>query len=123
MLHIDIWADFGCPACYLAKPRIDQAIAASGHSDAIKPYAIHHPVASSGNGVEDVRRPAQDPGRASDCARPEVQVRESVGQGPEADFALHPGQRGAEAEVATERSPNGSRRRSGEPRCAIHREA
>jgi predicted DsbA family dithiol-disulfide isomerase len=35
MLHIDIWADFGCPACYLAKPRIDQAIAASGHADAI----------------------------------------------------------------------------------------
>jgi predicted DsbA family dithiol-disulfide isomerase len=26
MLHIDIWADFGCPACYLAKPRIDQAL-------------------------------------------------------------------------------------------------
>ena len=20
MLHIDIWADFACPACYLAKP-------------------------------------------------------------------------------------------------------
>ena len=35
MLHIDIWADFACPACYLAKPRIDQAIAASGHADAI----------------------------------------------------------------------------------------
>ena len=35
MLHIDIWADFGCPACYLAKPRIDQAIAASGQADAI----------------------------------------------------------------------------------------
>jgi len=35
MLHIDIWADFGCPACYLAKPRIDQAIATSGHADAI----------------------------------------------------------------------------------------
>lgn len=35
MLHIDIWADFGCPACYLAKPRLDQAIAASGHADAI----------------------------------------------------------------------------------------
>ena len=35
MPHIDIWADFGCPACYLAKPRIDQAIAASGHADAI----------------------------------------------------------------------------------------
>jgi predicted DsbA family dithiol-disulfide isomerase len=25
MLHIDIWADFACPACYLAKPRIDEA--------------------------------------------------------------------------------------------------
>src|ERR1700744_1794333 len=35
MLHIDIWADFACPACYLAKPRSDQAIAASGHADAI----------------------------------------------------------------------------------------
>jgi uncharacterized protein (DUF1697 family)/predicted DsbA family dithiol-disulfide isomerase len=35
MLHIDIWTDFACPACYLAKPRIDQAIAASGHADAI----------------------------------------------------------------------------------------
>src|ERR1700734_889824 len=35
MLHIDIWADFACPACYLAKPRIDQAIAASGHAGAI----------------------------------------------------------------------------------------
>jgi predicted DsbA family dithiol-disulfide isomerase len=35
MLHIDIWADFACPACYLAKPRIDQAIAGSGHADAI----------------------------------------------------------------------------------------
>jgi predicted DsbA family dithiol-disulfide isomerase len=35
MLHIDIWADFGCPACYLAKPRIDQAIAASGRADDI----------------------------------------------------------------------------------------
>ncbi|HEX4094972.1 MAG TPA: DsbA family protein [Trebonia sp.] len=35
MLHIDIWADFACPACYLAKPRIDQAIAASRHADAI----------------------------------------------------------------------------------------
>ena len=35
MLHIDIWTDFGCPACYLAKPRIDQAIAASGHAGAI----------------------------------------------------------------------------------------
>jgi predicted DsbA family dithiol-disulfide isomerase len=35
MLHIDTWADFACPACYLAKPRIDQAIAASGHADAI----------------------------------------------------------------------------------------
>jgi predicted DsbA family dithiol-disulfide isomerase len=35
MLHIDIWADFTCPACHLAKPRIDQAIAASGHADAI----------------------------------------------------------------------------------------
>jgi predicted DsbA family dithiol-disulfide isomerase len=35
MLSIEIWADFGCPACYLAKPRIDQAIAASGHADAI----------------------------------------------------------------------------------------
>jgi len=33
MLHIDIWADFACPACYLAKPRIDEAIAASGHAD------------------------------------------------------------------------------------------
>jgi predicted DsbA family dithiol-disulfide isomerase len=35
MLHIDIWADFARPARYLAKPRIDQAIAASGHADAI----------------------------------------------------------------------------------------
>jgi predicted DsbA family dithiol-disulfide isomerase len=35
MLQIDIWADFGCPACYLAKPRLDQAVAASGHADAI----------------------------------------------------------------------------------------
>jgi predicted DsbA family dithiol-disulfide isomerase len=35
MLHIDVWADFVCPACYLAKPRIDQAIAASGRADAI----------------------------------------------------------------------------------------
>jgi predicted DsbA family dithiol-disulfide isomerase len=35
MLHIDLWADFGCPACYLAKPRLDQAIAQSGHADAI----------------------------------------------------------------------------------------
>ena len=35
MLHIDLWADFGCPACYLAKPRVGQAIAASGHADAI----------------------------------------------------------------------------------------
>jgi predicted DsbA family dithiol-disulfide isomerase len=35
MLHIDIWADFGCPACYLAKPRIDQAITRSGHANAI----------------------------------------------------------------------------------------
>ena len=35
MLHIDIWADFACPACYLAKPRIDQAIVASGQADAI----------------------------------------------------------------------------------------
>jgi len=35
MLHIDIWADFACPACYLAKPRIDQAIATSGHADAV----------------------------------------------------------------------------------------
>jgi predicted DsbA family dithiol-disulfide isomerase len=35
MLHIDIWADFACPACYLARPRIDQAIAASGHAGAI----------------------------------------------------------------------------------------
>src|SRR3984957_19964940 len=35
MLRIDIWADFACPACYLAKPRIDQASAASGHADAI----------------------------------------------------------------------------------------
>jgi predicted DsbA family dithiol-disulfide isomerase len=35
MLHTGIWADFACPACYLAKPRIDQAIAASGHADAI----------------------------------------------------------------------------------------
>jgi predicted DsbA family dithiol-disulfide isomerase len=35
MLHIDIWSDFVCPACYLAKPRIDQAIARSGHADTI----------------------------------------------------------------------------------------
>jgi predicted DsbA family dithiol-disulfide isomerase len=35
MLHIDTWADFACPACYLAKPRIDRAVAASGHADAI----------------------------------------------------------------------------------------
>jgi predicted DsbA family dithiol-disulfide isomerase len=40
MLHIDIWADLACPACYLAKPRIDQAIAASGHADAITPVPL-----------------------------------------------------------------------------------
>jgi predicted DsbA family dithiol-disulfide isomerase len=32
-LHIDVWFDFVCPACYLAKPRLTEAIAASGHAD------------------------------------------------------------------------------------------
>jgi hypothetical protein len=43
---------------------------------------------------------AQDAGRAPARAWQEVQVREALGQGSEADFALHPGQRGAEAVVA-----------------------
>jgi predicted DsbA family dithiol-disulfide isomerase len=54
MLRIDIWADFGCPACYLAKPRIDQAQAArlEEYMAALaraqgQPYVVHHPVASS----------------------------------------------------------------------------
>jgi hypothetical protein len=34
MLHTGTWADFACPACYLARPRIDQAITATGHADA-----------------------------------------------------------------------------------------
>ena len=31
-LHVDVWFDFVCPACYLAKPRLTQAIAESGHA-------------------------------------------------------------------------------------------
>ena len=39
MLHIDIWADFGCPACYLAKPASTRRIAGTAtvgaYADAI----------------------------------------------------------------------------------------
>jgi predicted DsbA family dithiol-disulfide isomerase len=34
-LQIDVWTDFACPACYLAKPRLDAAIAATGRSGQI----------------------------------------------------------------------------------------
>jgi predicted DsbA family dithiol-disulfide isomerase len=35
-LHIDVWSDFVCPICYLAKPRLDDAIAKSGLADSIE---------------------------------------------------------------------------------------
>ena len=34
-LQIDVWSDLACPWCYLGKNRLDQAIASSGHADAI----------------------------------------------------------------------------------------
>jgi hypothetical protein len=42
MPHTGIWADFACPARYLAKPRTGQAIAASGHADAITVHPSPH---------------------------------------------------------------------------------
>jgi predicted DsbA family dithiol-disulfide isomerase len=41
MLHIHTSADFACPACYLANPRIDQAIAASRYGHHRRP--LHRP--------------------------------------------------------------------------------
>lgn len=32
---VDVWTDFACPACYLAKPRLDEAVAATGRADEI----------------------------------------------------------------------------------------
>lgn len=29
-LRVDVWMDFCCPACYLAEPRLDRAVAAEG---------------------------------------------------------------------------------------------
>lgn len=34
-LQIDVWGDLACPWCYIGKNRLDQAIAASPHADAI----------------------------------------------------------------------------------------
>jgi predicted DsbA family dithiol-disulfide isomerase len=34
-LQIDVWTDLACPFCYIGKNRLDQAIAASPHADAI----------------------------------------------------------------------------------------
>jgi predicted DsbA family dithiol-disulfide isomerase len=34
-LQIDVWGDLACPWCYLSKNRLDQAIAASPHAEAI----------------------------------------------------------------------------------------
>jgi predicted DsbA family dithiol-disulfide isomerase len=34
-LQIDVWADLACPWCYIGKHRLDTAIAASPHADAI----------------------------------------------------------------------------------------
>ena len=36
MLQLDVWFDFGCPFCYIAKPRLDKAIAESGRADDIE---------------------------------------------------------------------------------------
>ena len=34
-LQIDVWGDLACPWCYIGKNRLDQAIAASPHAEAI----------------------------------------------------------------------------------------
>jgi predicted DsbA family dithiol-disulfide isomerase len=34
-LQIDVWGDLACPWCYVGKSRLDKAIAASPHADAI----------------------------------------------------------------------------------------